>query len=202
MGKTVLLLGFTALMGCPPFLLQAQVVQLRPVADVSFPTRFSLRNGTIHVQQKLGLALGARMTATFNDRFAMVTAVTYRPGYATLSGAGKRIVLASGAHSLGATTGARYWLLRPGGNLSWEMHSSLGLVFGGSPAYEDLFENSTVNAVLGSTLVYRIGRIVSLKLRLQERLLRLRFGNGAPTGSKRPFQLSFGLGLPFLESAH
>ena len=98
------------------------------------------------------------MTLTFNDRFAMVTAVSYRPGYATLHGAGKRIELASGSHSLGASTGARYWLLRPGQNLSWEMHSALGLVFGGSPAYQDLFGSSTVSAVLGSTLAYRIGR--------------------------------------------
>jgi hypothetical protein len=183
----------------PP--LEAQVVQLRPVADVSFPTRFSFRDGSIHVRQRIGLTVGARMTLTFNDRFDMVTAVTYRPGYATLHGSGKRIELASGSHSLGGSTGARYWLLRPGPKLSWEMHSAFGLVFGGSPAYEDLFESSTVSAVLGSSLVYRIGRLVSLKLRLQHRLFRVHYGGGNPVSSKRPLQLSFGLGLPFLESA-
>jgi hypothetical protein len=205
-GRQRIRVGFL-LMGCTTALvsgwnseLQAQVVQLRPVADVSLPTRFSIRNGSIHVRQKVGLTLGARMTLTFNDRFGVVTAVTYSPGYAMLHRSGKRIELASGSHSLGASTGARYRLLRPGRNLSWEMHAGLGLVFGGSPVYEDLFENSTVSAVVGTTLVYRIGRIVSLKLRVQERLFRLRFGSMNPVSSRRPLQVSFGLGLPFLES--
>jgi hypothetical protein len=97
------------------------------------------------------------MTLTFNDRFHMVTAVTYRPGYATLHGSGKRIELASGSHSLGGSTGVRYWLLRPGPKLSWEMRSALGLVFGGSPVYEDLFESSTVSLEAAAPVVIRSG---------------------------------------------
>ena len=199
--------GGLLLLGCVAALvsgragrLTAQVVQLRPVADLSLPTRISMQDGVIHIRQKIGVTFGARMTVTFTPRFDMVTAVSYSPGYATLHGAGKRIELASGAHSLGASTGARYWLLTPEKNPSLEMHTSLGLVFGGQPSYEDLFESSTVSAVLGSTVVYRIGRIVSLKLRIQERLIRVRFGSQDSGGSKHPFQVSFGLGLPFLES--
>jgi hypothetical protein len=179
---------------------QAQVVQFRPVADVSFPTRISIQNGLLHVRQKVGVALGARMTLRFNDRFDVVTAVTYSPGYATLHGGGKRFEFASGTHTLNGSTGARYWLLPPPAKLSWEVHTSAGLVFGGQPSYEDLFESSTVSAVLGSTLVYQVGRIVSLKLRISERLLRVHFGSGNPSSSKHPLQVSFGLGLPFLEA--
>jgi hypothetical protein len=189
-----------ALVGVPSSELQGQVVQLRPVADLSLPTRVSLRDGVIHVRQKVGMTFGARMTLTFSDRFDVVTAVTYSPGSATLHGAGKQIELASSGHTLGASTGARYWLRPPGGKFSWELHSGFGLVFGGQPAYEDLFESSTVSAVLGCSMVYHLGRIVSLKLRVQERLFRLRFGNLDSGRSKRPLQVSFGLGLPFLES--
>ena len=41
--------------------LHAQTVQLRPHAGLNLPTRFSLRNGTLHVRQKIGVIVGARM---------------------------------------------------------------------------------------------------------------------------------------------
>lgn len=181
-------------------LLNAQVAQLRPFADVSFPTRFSFKDGTIHVRQKVGVSFGARLTLTFSQLFDVATTVTYSPGSATLHGAGKRIELASGAHSLGAATQARYWLIPPGKKLSWEVHTGVGMVFGGRPAYEELFESSTLGAVIGTGVRYEIGRIVSLKLKIQERLLRLRFGAPDTGSRKSPLQVSFGLGLPFLES--
>jgi hypothetical protein len=196
----ILFLGCGTAALVPRFDLPAQVVQLRPVADVSLPTRFSLKNGSIHIRQKAGLTLGARMTVTFSDRFDVVTAVSYSPGYAKMNAGGKRVVFDAGAHSFGSSTGARYWIRRPGGKLSWELNGGLGVVFGGQPTYEDLFETSTVSGVLGSTWVYQIGRIVSLKLKLQERLFRLRFGMPNSGSSKRPLQVSFGLGLPFLEA--
>jgi hypothetical protein len=196
----VILMGCTAAFACSAgSTLQAQTVELRPLADVSFPTRFSMEDGTIHVRQKFGLALGARMTLTFNDRFDVVTAVTYSPGFATLHGAGTHIHLATGAPSRGAATGARYCLVPPPKKLSWEVHTGVGLVFGGEPAYEDLFQRSTLSGVLGTTLAYQIGRIVSLKLRIQERLCRFSFGSGATGSPGRPLQVAFGLGFPFLE---
>jgi hypothetical protein len=198
--KALLAMGCSAaVVGSAGSNLQAQVVQFRPVADLSLPTRISIEDGLLHVRQKFGVALGGRMILHFNDRFDVVTAVTYSPGYATLHGGGKRFAFGSGTHSLNGSTGARYWLLPPPRKLSWEIHTSAGLVFGGQPSYEDLFESSTVSAVLGSMLVYQVGRIVSLKLRINQRLYRVRFGSGNPVSSKRPLQVTFGLGLPFLE---
>jgi hypothetical protein len=182
--------------------LSAQEVQLRPHARLSLPTRISIQNGMLHVRQKIGVTVGARLNLIFNDRFDVATGVTYTPGYAVFRGAGKRIEVGAGSHALSATTQARYWLLPPTRNLTWEVHSGLGVGFGGRPAYEDLFESSTLSAVLGTTLRYQIGRIVSLRLRVQSRLYRVRFGGGPDPGSSRsPLQVSFGLGFPFLESA-
>ncbi len=130
----------------------------------------------------------------------MVTVVTYLPGYATFRGAGKRIDVGTGSHLLAATTGARYWLLPVARRFSWEVHTGLGVGFGGLPAYEDLFVSSTVTGILGTAVRYRIGRMVSLHLQLQDRLYRVRFGGGDP-GSRPPLQISFGLGLPIVESA-
>ena len=197
--NTFVLMGCTAAMVCGAgSRLQAQVVKISPLADLSLPTRISFQNGSIHVRQKIGVTFGARMTMIFNDRFDVVTAVTYSPGYATLHGVGKRIDLATGAHTLGGSTGARYWLLPPPRKLSWEMHTGVGLVFGGQPSYEDLFESSTLSGVLGTTLRYQVGRIVSFKLRVDQRLYRISFGSDLGS-SKRPLRISFGLGLPFLE---
>jgi len=181
--------------------LNAQEVQLRPHAGLSLPTRISIRSGVLHVRQKIGVTVGARLSLIFNERFDVVTGVTYSPGHAMLRGAGKRIDVATASHLLTATTGARYWLLPPPRLLSWEVHTGLGVVFGGQPAYEDLFESSTVSGIVGTTVRYQIGRIVSLRLRVQNRLYRVRFGGGGDPGSSRsPLQVSLGLGLPFLES--
>jgi len=181
--------------------LNSQQVKLRPQVTLSLPTRVSLENGLLHVRQKIGMTVGARLIMTFNERFDVVTGIAYMPGVVTFHGAGRKIDVATGSHVLSGTTGARYWLLPPTRMLSWEVHTAVGLVFGGQPAYEDLFESSTVSGILGTAVRYQIGQIVSLHLRLQERLYRVRFGQHEPIRSRPPLQISFGLGLPFLESA-
>jgi hypothetical protein len=180
--------------------LNAQDVQLRPHVGLSLPTRISIQNRVLHVRQKIGLTVGARLSLTFNERFDVITGVTYTPGYAMFRGVGKRIDVGTSSHLLTGTTGGRYWLLQPARKLAWEVHTGLGVVFGGQPAYEDLFESSTVSGVLGTTAHYRIGRIARLQLRVQDRLYRVRFGGRDP-GSRPPLQISVGLSVLFLESA-
>jgi hypothetical protein len=181
--------------------LNSQQVKLRPHATLSLPTRVSLENGLLHVRQKIGMTVGARLIMTFNERFDVVTGIAYMPGVVTFHGAGRKIDVATGSHVLSGSTGARYWLLPPTRMLSWEVHTALGLVFGGQPAYEDLFESSTVSGILGTAVRYQIGQIVSLHLRIQERLYRVHFGQQEPVRSRPPLQISFGLGIPFLEAA-
>jgi hypothetical protein len=164
------------------------------------PTRISLKDGVLHVRQKLGVSFGARLTLTFSDRFDVVTGLTYIPGYAVFRGAGKQIALGTGSHVLTGSTGARYWLLSPEQMLSWEVHTGLGVAFGGQEAYEDLFESSTVSGIIGTMVRYQIGRIVRLQLRVQERLFRARFGPGHTGSSRSPLQVTFGVAFPFLES--
>ena len=178
--------------------LQSQTIAVRPIANVSLPTKFSLRDGTLHVSQKLGFRFGARMTLTFSDRFDVTNAVTYSPGYATLHGAGKLIELRSGSHSLAGSTAARYWLRPPGRPLSWQLHTGVGMIFGGQPSYLDLFESSTLSAVLGTALRYQVGQLVSFTLKVQQRLFKVRFGEQGG-GNSRPLRMTFGVGLPILE---
>jgi hypothetical protein len=155
----------------------------------------------LHVRQKAGVNLGARLTLSFNPHFDLVTAVSYMPGYAMFRGAGKRIQVGTSPHLLTGTTGARYWLLPAARKFSWEVHTGAGVVFGGEPAYEDLFESSTVSGIVGTTAHYKVGRIARLHLRVQERLYRVRFGGGDAGSGRPPLQVSVGLALLFLESA-
>ena len=196
----VLLLGCVATLLCSRgSKLDAQTAQLRPHAGLYAPTRISLQNGALHLRQKFGVSVGARLTVTFNERFDVITGVTYIPGYAVFHGVGKRIDVGTGSHQLTAATTARYWLLPASRMLSWQVHTGLGLAAGGHRAYRGLFESSTVSGVVATTVRYQIGRIVSLQLRIQERLFRIRVGGQQPGSSKSPFQVTFGLGFPFLE---
>ena len=160
-----------------------------------------MQDRVLHVRQKIGVRVGARLILSFNPRFDVVTGVSYVPGYISIHGAGKRVAFSTSSHVLSGSTGARYWLLPPPRALSWEVHTGVGMVFGGSRAYEDLFEASTLTGIVGSTLRYQVGRIVNLQMRVQERLYRIRFGDRTSTASKRPLQVTFGLGLTFLETA-
>jgi hypothetical protein len=196
--RLLTLVNVLAVSALPISGLYAQKVQLRPVADVYLPSRISIRHGSLDARQKIGVTIGARLSLTLTQRFDVVTVVTYLPGYITLRGAGKRIDVGAGSHLLIGTTGARYWLLESARQLSWEVHTGLGVALGGQPAYEDLFQSSTVSGILGSTIRLQVGRIVSLQLGVQDRLYRVRFGDVAAGTRSRPLQLSFGLGLPFL----
>ena len=98
---------------------------------------------------------------------------------------------------LSAASEARYGLKPLQRRFSWEVHTGVGIAFGGEPAYQDLFESSTLSGIVGSTVRYQVGRLVGLKLRIQDRLYQLCFGNRSVGRSGSPLQLTFGLDLPF-----
>ena len=178
--------------------LQAQTVLVRPIADFSVPTKVSLRGGTLRVSQKVGFKVGARMTLVFSNRFDITNAVTYSPGYMTLHGTGDQLDLTGGSHSIAGSTAARYWLRPPGGPFSWQLHTGVGMAIGGTPSYLDLFETSTLSAVLGTAVRYQVGHLVSFTVKVQHRLFTIRSGEPAGPGS-RPLQMRFGVGFPILE---
>jgi hypothetical protein len=179
--------------------LSAQTTRFGAEVRPYLPTRISLQNGALHLRQKIGVTAAARVTLIFNQRFDVVTGVSYIPGYAVLRGAGKRIDVGTGSHQLAAGTRARYWLLPASRMLSWQVHAGLGVVAAGERAYRGVFESSTVSGVLATTVRYQIGRIVSLQVRVQERLFRIRFGGSGLERSKSPLRVSFGVGFPFLD---
>ena len=181
--------------------LQAQETSFRPRLGLYLPTRISTQDGILHIRQKIGVTVGARLTVRFSDRFDVVTGVTYMPGLIAWHRSGQRFDVGSNAHSLSVSTGARYWLLPPSaGMISWEIHTGLGMGMGGQPAYKDLFENAVVTGVVGTAVRTQVGQLLSLTLKVQERLCRIRLGSAATVSSRSPFDVSFGLGLPFLES--
>ena len=161
-----------------------------------------MQDRVLHVRQKIGVSVGARLIVAFTPRFDVVTGLTYAPGHISIHGAGKRVAFSTSSHVLSGSTGVRYWLLPASRALSWEIHSGVGMVFGGGGQdYEDLFEASTLTGLVGTTVRYQVGRIMNLQMRVQERLYRVRFGDRSSISSKRPLQIRFGLGLTFLESA-
>jgi len=194
----LLLLGAAAgLISTSPAALEAQQIEVRPIAKFSLPTKLSLHDGTLRVSQRVGFRFGAQMNVRFNERFDLTNAVTYSPGYATVRGSMKRVQVSSGAQSLAGATRARYWMRPPDLPLAWEVHSGLGLVFGGQPSYMELLDGSTMTVSVGTSVRYRFRQLVSVSVRVEQRVLRLHFGDQL-AGSSRPFRVAFGVGLPFL----
>jgi hypothetical protein len=180
--------------------LQAQEAKLSPRIGLYLPTRVSTQDGILHIRQKIGVTVGARLTLSFNDRFDLVSGISYMPGLVSFHRSGQRFDVGSSAHSLSASTGVRYRLLPASAGLSWDVYTGLGLGTGGQAAYKDLFNNAVLTGVVGTAVRYEVGQLVSLTLKVQERLCRIRLGGAALAGSRSPFDVSFGLGLPFLEA--
>ncbi len=58
----LLLLGAAAgLISASAVPLEAQQIEVRPIAKFSLPTKFSLHDGTLHVSQRVGFRFGAQM---------------------------------------------------------------------------------------------------------------------------------------------
>jgi hypothetical protein len=181
--------------------LEAQEVQLRSYARLYRPTRVSAQDGVLQIRQRVGVTFGAQAIVAFNERFNVVTGISYMPGYFSFHRIGQRFNVGSASHSLSISSGARYWLRPPGSKIvSWEVHTSVGMGTGGQSAYKDLFDNSLLTAVIGTAVRYQLGEIVSLTLKVQERLCRIRLGSHATYSTRPPLDISFGVGLPFLES--
>ena len=197
--RGLLLLGAAAgLISATAVPLESQQIEVRPIAKFSLPTKFSLQDGTLNVSQRVGFRFGAQMNVRFNERFDVTNAVTYSPGYATVSGSTKQVQVSSGAQSLAGVTAARYWLRPRDLPLAWEVHSGVGLVFGGQPSYMELLDGSTMTASVGTSVRYRFRQLVSLSVRVEQRVLRHQFGDQLARSS-RPFRVALGVGLPFLD---
>lgn len=180
--------------------LHAQEVRFRHQAGLYLPTKFSVQDGLLHVEQKVGLKVGAALTFVFNKRFDIIAGATYIPGYAVFHGAGKRIKVAAASHVLRVSTGARYWLVPRERKLSVELNTGVGMAAGGPTAYEDLFERSIVSGSIGTVLRYQIGRIMTLQMGIHQRLYRLRLGGGDLGTAGKPLRVVFGVAFPFLDS--
>jgi hypothetical protein len=195
-----LILNLSALPAGSGSTLQAQEVQFRTFTRLYRPTRVSAPGGVLQIRQRVGVTFGAQAVVAFNERFNLTTAVAYMPGYFSFHRVGQEFNVGSASHSLSISSGARYWLRPPGSKIvSWEVHTSVGMGTGGQSAYKDLFDNSLLSAVIGTAVRYQLGQIVSLTLKVQERLCRIRLGTHASYSTRPPLDISFGVGLPFLE---
>jgi hypothetical protein len=188
------------IMGGSHSFLHAQEIRFRHQAGLYLPTKFSIQDGVLHVQQKVGLKVGAALTFVFNNRFNVIAGATYIPGYAVLHGAGKQFKVAAASHLFSVSTGARYWVVPQERRFSMAVQTGLGVSAGGQTAYEDLFERSILSGSIGAVLRYQIGQILRLQLGINERLYRLRLGGGDPGRAGKPFRVVLGLAFPFLES--
>jgi hypothetical protein len=202
--RVALRLGWAATLLCGLGLpLAAQEVRFHHHAGLYAPTRFSIQGGSLNIRQKIGVSFGTRMTLKFNERLDVVSGITYIPGYATISGAGRRFEVGTASHRLTASIGPTYWLVPRARKLSCELRAALGVVAGGGEgAFGNLFERSSLSGNVAAILRYQVGRILDLQMRIQQRLYRLQLSGPEPGNSSNPFRVSFGVGFPFLESIH
>lgn len=189
----VLLVG----LGAP---LHGQQVQFRQQTRLILPTRFSIQNGVLDLQQKIGVSLGARLNLNFSPRLSVSTGVGYIPGYATLRATGRQVALLTGNQLVTAGTRVMYWLVPADRPISWEIHSGIGIASGGE-RYRDLFERATFSAMVGTAVYWQIGQLVRLSLRVQERLYRAQLAGAGPSTGGKPFRVAVGVGFPFLQNS-
>ena len=193
-------LSTVALLCGPSAPLHGQQVQFRQQTRLVLPTRFSIQNGVLDLQQKIGVSIGARLNLNFSPRLSVTTGVAYVPALATLRAKGRQVALIAGTQLLTAGTRVVYWLVPADRSISWEVHSGVGIASGGE-RYRALVDRATFTATVGTAAYWEIGQLVRLSLRVQERLYRAQLGGVEPSAAGKPFRVALGIGLPFLQTS-
>jgi hypothetical protein len=180
--------------------LHGQQVQFRQQTRLVLPTRFSIQNGVLDLQQKIGVSIGARLNLNFSPRLSVATGVAYVPALATLRAKGRQVALNAGTQILTAGTRVIYWLVPADRGISWEVHGGVGIGSGGE-RYRELLDRATFSAMVGTAVYWEIGQLVRLSLRVQERLYRAQLGGVEPSAAGKPFRVALGIGFPFLQTS-
>jgi hypothetical protein len=190
-----LLLGVTVVLSTPG---AAQRISLSPNIGVYIPTSELVKaaNGQ-EFKQEIALAVGGRLGLNFSPRFGIVTSVSYVPSNLRFSF--NQNETKTDANLLFGTARASFQVI-PWTSPVWlGLNAGASLIKRGGEAYADAADKTDVGGVVGATVGFRLGSLLSFYVAADDYIYGTSFADAGTLEEKKTqndVQLSFGFGVP------
>jgi hypothetical protein len=178
--------------------LAAQRVFLSPTLGVYIPTTELVKaaNGQ-EFKQEIALAVGGRLGVNFTPRFGIVTSVSYVPS--SLRFSFNQNETKTDANLLFGSARASYQLIPFTSPVWMGLNAGASLVKRGGDAYANLEDKTDVGGVVGATVGFRLGSVVSFYVAADDYIYGTTFADPGTLEEKKTqndVHLSLGFGVP------
>ena len=176
----------------------AQRVSLSPTIGVYIPTSELVKaaNGE-EFKQEIGLAVGGRVGVTLSPRFGIESSVTYVPS--NLRFTFDDTETTTDASLLFGTARATLHVIPMTQPLWLSLNGGVSLVKRGGEAYESVEDDTDVGGVVGATVGFRLGGMLSFYVAAEDYIYGTRVdgtGLGEESTTQNDVQIAFGFGFP------
>jgi len=195
-GSALWALGLGLAVGTTPA--AAQKLSLSPNIGVYIPTSELIKaaNGQ-EFKQEIGLAVGGRLGLDFGPRFGIVTSVSYVPS--SLRFTFNDTETKTDANLLFGTARANFQVI-PWTSPVWlGLNAGASLVKRGGAAYEDAEDKTDIGGVIGTTVGFNLGGLLSFYVAAEDYIYGTTFVESGTLEEKRTqndVQLAVGFGVP------
>jgi len=177
---------------------EAQRLSLSPTIGVHIPTSELVKAASgEEFKQEIGLAVGGRLGLTLSPRFGIETSVTYVPSNLRFDFNGNRTT--TDANLLFGTARATLHVIPMTQPLWLSLNGGVSLVKRGGEAFQTAEDDTDVGGVVGATLGFRLGSMLSLYVAADDYIYGTRFeptGLGEGSRTQNDIQLAVGFGFP------
>jgi outer membrane protein with beta-barrel domain len=175
-----------------------QRISLSPTIGVYIPTSELVKaaNGQ-EFKQEIALAVGGRLGIHFTPRLGLVTSVSYVPS--NLRFTFNQNETKTDANLLFGSARASYQLIPYTSPVWLGLNAGASLVKRGGDAYADAKDKTDVGGVVGATVGFRLGSLLSFYVAADDYIYGTTFADASTLEEKKTqndVQLSVGFGLP------
>jgi hypothetical protein len=194
-GSGVLAAAVLALGAAPA---QAQRLSLSPTIGVYIPTSELVKaaNGE-EFKQEVALSVGGRLGVTISPRFGLETSVSYVPSNLRFSFDGTQTE--TDANLLLGTVRATFHAIPMTSPVWVTLNGGASMIRRGGEAYQDVEDRSDIGGVVGATVGFRLGSMLSFYVAAEDYIYGTRVEDadlGDTSRTQNDVQIAFGFGFP------
>jgi hypothetical protein len=177
---------------------EAQRVSLSPTIGVYIPTSELVKAAEgEEFKQEVALSVGGRLGVTLTPRFGIETSVTYVPSNLRFTFDGTRTE--TDANLLLGTLRATFHAIPMTSPVWLTLNGGASMVRRGGEAYENVEDRSDIGGVVGATVGFRLGSMLSFYVAAEDYIYGRRveagdLGDGSRT--QNDVQIAVGFGFP------
>jgi hypothetical protein len=176
----------------------AQRLSLSPTIGVYIPTSELVKASQgEEFKQEIALSVGGRLGITLSPRFGVETSVSYVPSNLRFTFDGSETE--TDANLLLGTVRATFHAIPMTSPVWLSLNGGVSMIRRGGEAYAEAEDNSDVGGVVGATVGFRLGSMLSFYVAAEDYIYGARIedaGLGNESRTQNDVQIAFGFGFP------